>query len=544
MRPLTFSSAAVAVLLVLSVLAAAPFSVAFAQNTKPADCAKWEECRQFAIDARTAADYGRFLDFAWRAVQRGPANNAELMYLLARAQALGGRSSDALVTLGRLAARGAGEDALSEPDFDRARRLPGWPEVEAALTRIAKARVPESSTAPSTASTAAAPAAPVPAAPARVTPPSSSAPAAPAAAAAAALAAPLPAVAVPPPAPAATSEPLVAAPPKPAEPVAPAATAPAASATPAVVTPSAAAPTPASALKFDQRPSEEVSRFSTAPFVASALAYDAVSRRFLFGDVQGRRVVVVGEGSTKADNLVLAATAQFNDVTAFEIDAKRGDLWVASTAPNGYVGAIHRLQLISGRAVAMIESPTEFERVRLIDLAVAASGALLVLDAESPRVIGYRPGAKSLEERMALELEAPTSITTPGDDRVAYVAHRTGIARLDLQQRTVAAVTAPNGVDLTGFERIRWHRNGLIGVQRLSDGSRRIVEMPLTRGRVVSDAAVIETGLAGGPGAVLATVTGDDMYYLVTEESESPVSGERMLSMVVKRMHLPAAGVP
>ena len=61
----------------------------------------------------------------------------------------------------------------------------------------------------------------------------------------------------------------------------------------------------------------------------------------------------------------------------------------------------------------------------------------------------------------------------------------------------------------------------------------------------MSGATVIETGLPGGAGPVLATVTGDDMYYLVTEESESSTDpGIRVLNVVVKRMHLPAARTP
>ena len=107
------------------------------------------------------------------------------------------------------------------------------------------------------------------------------------------------------------------------------------------------------ALRFEPRPVEEVARFSAEPFVAGGLAYDAVSRRFLFGDALGRRVIVLGEGSDTTVDLIRAAGAQFHDVTSFEIDPKRGDLWVASTAPDGDTGAIHRLQLISGRALAI-----------------------------------------------------------------------------------------------------------------------------------------------------------------------------------------------
>jgi hypothetical protein len=249
-------------------------------------------------------------------------------------------------------------------------------------------------------------------------------------------------------------------------------------------------------LRFEPRPAEEVSHFSDEPFVASGLAYDAVSGRFLFGDAAGRRVIVVGEGSDTAVDLARAASADFHDVTAFEIDAKRGDLWVASTATDGGAGAIHRLQLISGRPIALIESPSEFQAVRLIDLAIAANGALLVLDAAAPRMIRLRAGGKTLEELMALDVVAPASIAAAGDDdRTAYVAHREGIVRLDLQLRSAAPVTAPDGIALRGFERIRWHRNALIGVQVLPDGSRHVVRLQLSRGRAVTDATVIDWGI-------------------------------------------------
>ena len=152
------------------------------------------------------------------------------------------------------------------------------------------------------------------------------------------------------------------------------------------------------ALRFEPRRAEEVARFSAEPFVAGGLAYDAVSRRFLFGDVLGRRVIVLGEGSDTTVDLVRAAGARFHDVTALEIDTKRGDLWVASTARDGGAGAIHRLQLVSGRAIAIIESPSEFQAVRLIDLAIAANGTILVLDGAAPRVIGLRSGTQTLED--------------------------------------------------------------------------------------------------------------------------------------------------
>ena len=410
------------------------------------DCADWQACRQLALDARARGEYERFHDLAWRTVQTGPANDLALLYLLARAQSLSGRPDDALVMLRRLADRGVVTDALTEKDFDRARQLRGWPELEALMNRVATvdaAPSPEPSIAP-----------------------------------------------VPP-------------------------------------------------LRVEPRVGAEVSRFSAAPFVVGGLAYDVASRRLLFGDVLGRRVIVVGEGSDTTADLVRAASAQFQDVTALEIDAKRGDLWVASTAPDGHRGSLHRLQLISGRPLAIVESPSELGAVRLVDLAIAGNGTILVLDSATPRVIGLRAGTKMLTRLMSLDIAAPASIAAADDGRTAYVAHRDGIVRLDLQMQTAAPITAPKGIVLAGFERIRWHRNALVGVQVLPDGSRQIVRLQLNQGRTVASAALLEASLSRDAGPILATVSGDDLYYLVTQQGVSePPPATGVMNIVVRRIRL------
>jgi hypothetical protein len=452
-----------------------------AQRPAP-ECSEWQECRRLALEARANEQFERFHDLAWRAVQTGPPNDPDLMYLLTRAQSLSGRPRDAVVMLRRLADRGIVTDAAREEDFDRARQLPEWPDLEQLIERVALAgAVPAESSVPP----AAAVAAPAPKPPSTVTPPR----------------------------PAATTSPAAA---------------------------TVAAPAVPNPLRFDPRPAEDVSRFSAEPFVASGLAYDAVSGRFLFGDAGGRRLITVGEGSSNAVDLVRAASAQFHDVTAFEIDVKRGDLWVASTATDGAAAAIHRLQLISGRPLALFESLSAASPTRLVDIAIEASGALLVLDAGAPRLIRLEPGGKALEELARLDVPAPASVAVAGDARVAYVAHRDGIVRYDLQQRSATPVTAPAGIVLGGFERIRWHRNAIVGVQTLADGTRHLVRLQLNRGRAVTEATAIGPSLGSEGGPTFATVLNDDAYYLVTQQADSPtMPGARVMNVVVRRVRLP-----
>jgi len=98
-----------------------------------AACADVADCRAQAQAAAARGDYEIFHDLAWRAVQKGPRNDTDLMNLLARAMALSGRYGDALVMLGRVADLGGSTDAVTSPDFALVRQLKEWPALEAKL---------------------------------------------------------------------------------------------------------------------------------------------------------------------------------------------------------------------------------------------------------------------------------------------------------------------------------------------------------------------------------------------------------------------------
>jgi hypothetical protein len=100
-------------------------------------------------------------------------------------------------------------------------------------------------------------------------------------------------------------------------------------------------------------------------------------------------------------------------------------------------------------------------------------------------------------------------------------------------------VTAPDGIGLGGFERIRRHRDALVGVQVLPDGSRRVVRLQLKGDRAVTDAVVIDASL-GDTGSTFVTVSGDDVYYLLTQPADSPTTpSAKVMTVVVKRIRLP-----
>jgi hypothetical protein len=265
-------------------------------------------------------------------------------------------------------------------------------------------------------------------------------------------------------------------------------------------------------------------RFHAADFQPAGLAYDAVSRRFILGDRSGQRLAVVDEFSHKLTTLAGAKGSGFGMLAALEIDSRDGTLWVASNTEDE--GRLHKLQLISARALASFEAPGDDDS-RFVDVALSPQGVVLVLDAPARRILRLRAAGKALQPAASLGEHRPLSIA-PAAGNLAYVAHESGLLRVDLASGQVASVSAAAGVSLDGLVRLRWHDRSLVGIQQAGRGHR-AVRLRLARdGRTVASLDVlddeIETADPTG-----ATVVGDTLYYLAP-------AGD--IGMVVRRVAL------
>jgi hypothetical protein len=426
------------------------FAAPAQETPATARCRTWQECRQLAGEAASRQDFETFHDLAWRAVQLGPKNDPALMYLVARAQSLSGRPNDAIVMLERLVTMGVPVDAATNEDFRRVRALPGWPALQA---RLAAAGEPAVAT-------------PAPAAP-KSDVRTAEKPAAPDALPKTAKAAPAP--------------------------------------TEGGTNVAPAAPVAAAA------PALAPFRFKTPRFTPAGLAYDAVSRRFVVGDRDGRKLAVVDEFSQRVANLAGAQTSGFGDIAALEIDPHEGNLWVVSS--EGSRTSLHKLQLISGRLLSAYPVPEHLAPVSLGDVAVAGAGVVLALDTAGHRLFRLAPRATAAAVAVTLPDTTPLSIA-PADNGVVYLATTAGLARVDLTTRKTVPVKGAKGVDLSGLTRIRWYRGALAGLQKTAGGAYRAVRIPLDGpGRTATAIEVLDPSVEiSNPTA--ATVVGGVLYYL------------------------------
>ncbi len=496
---------------VVALLVASFVPVVLVQGGAPAaplPCREWRDCQRQALEAAAQREFERFHDLAWRTVQTGPPRNPESMWLLARAQALSGRPHDALVMIQRLAEMGVAVDASGE-EFQRTRALAGWRDVE---RQIAGRRPTDRQPDPVPGTSASAPAA---------------APATAATVPAAAPAPPLPAA--PPPTPAAAragTRPL--APPAPAVgPVAPAAAA-AAAASPSRPAPVLVPGAPALAVPTQPAARSDAARFAAPRLVAGGLAFDTISQRFVIGDARERKLFVVGVGRSTPTDMVRAESAGFEDVAAVAIDDRRGDLWVAGAA-----GAVHRLQLVSGRPLRTYHTSPAAGVVRVVDLAIGPAGTVVALDAASNRLLSLGRDASELQATMPLGVTGVTSLVLE-DEGTALVTHADGIVRADLRSHTTTPVAAAAGVDLRGIDQLRGHRAALVGLQRTAGGPSRVVRFELNGSRRVRSATVIDADGPTLPGRAFLAVSDNELYYLTA----APPDAADVTPFVIRRLAL------
>ncbi len=275
---------------------------------------------------------------------------------------------------------------------------------------------------------------------------------------------------------------------------------------------------------------KEVARFPVPAFSAGGLAYDAVSRRFVIGNLPERKLTIVEEGTNRAATLSGDA-ARFLDVRALEIDRRQGDLWVISegarNGSDGTVSELHKLQLVSGRVLTIYTADASNGPSRFVDVAIGPGNGVLVLDGAGPGLMRPEKDGHTLARVMDLPAGTVTSLAPSDDGRTVYVAYGDRIARVDLPTRHVDRVIGGHAA-LEGFARLRWHKSALIGVQA-ADGRQRIVQLRLSReGSKVTSTRVLDVPETTVNVSAAIDLLQDEFYYLIPGASEAAIRRIRL----------------
>jgi hypothetical protein len=251
-----------------------------------------------------------------------------------------------------------------------------------------------------------------------------------------------------------------------------------------------------------------------APIQApAALAHDAVSARFVLADADSDLLRVVSETSGNATNLVTTGWSGGAVVTAVAIDRRTGNLWVAGSAEKQ--ASLYRLQLISGRLLETFSVADKIAEARFVAVAVGPNG-VFALDATHGRIFTIQRAGKTLDVLTRLPAEIkPTGLALSGS--MLYVAHTTGILRVDPVSKGRRALTASNAAEIADMHSLAWHDGALLGIRQGS--------APVTvRVRLNSTGTAATAVDVFGPAASHAAVLSGNAYYYLARASDAGLS--------------------
>jgi len=259
------------------------------------------------------------------------------------------------------------------------------------------------------------------------------------------------------------------------------------------------------------------------------VAYDPDTGAFYVGSTRKGKIVRVDRDGSVRDFVPPRAGGLWM-VIGMKVDAERRLLWVASSANGNLVdkgpsdpqsAGLFAFDLDSGRLVErhLLEGPGETHMLN--DLVLGPRGDVYVTHMlEEAAVYLLGQGSDRLERLVALDgLRGPNGIALSEDGRTLYVAHRTGIAAIDLASRRVRPVTAGGGANLLGIDGLYYHDHALVAIH---PARQLVVRYPLDgSGLQVSGFETIESSHPMFRVPTTGVVVGDTLFYIANAQFES-----------------------
>lgn len=262
-------------------------------------------------------------------------------------------------------------------------------------------------------------------------------------------------------------------------------------------------------------------RLADIRFIPEGIAYDPVARHFYIGSAAGRGIVRVSLSgretpfSRKDDGL--------QQVLGLAVDPKGRTLYAVNNSEPDKDGKrqcyVVRYDLASGKLVARYPAPGAG---MLNDLAIGPRGDLYVSDTVGGAVWHLPADAVSgatLERLLpAGSVHQANGIVVSSDGALLYLAHLTGIARIDVAGARLEQLAVPARETVAAIDGLYLHQGALFGVQNVTNPGR-ILRMPLKDDRTISAIETLQSH--HNPAFVqptTAAIANDALYVLGTTQ--------------------------
>ena len=264
--------------------------------------------------------------------------------------------------------------------------------------------------------------------------------------------------------------------------------------------------------------------------LAESLAFDASRNKLLVGSAREGKVYVVEDGG----KLTTLVSADENNgmwaVLDLAVDAKRGFLWVASTAvphfknydAQKHLGraGIFKFDLKTGKFIKHFLSPPaqNGQPFFLTAIALGNDGEVYVADGVNRAIYQVRDD----QFRRVLHLPMLTgisAITVSGDGKHLYMADpQLGIIGLELSTLKPFDVLVPPKLSLEGISSLNWYDGALIAAQA-GMVPKRVMRFDLSpEGTTITDVVPLEASHPQFGTLGSATIDGATLYLVANEQ--------------------------
>ncbi len=205
-------------------------------------------------------------------------------------------------------------------------------------------------------------------------------------------------------------------------------------------------------------------------FGPEGIAYDPASKDFFVGSITHKRIVRIN----RSGKLTPFVSSGLQQVLGLAVDAKRKLLYAVST--NAVANAKPAYNAVLGFDLKTGKQMAEYvisAAGQLNDVAVAPDGVLYISDSASGAVWRVAP----LDPTPATLVPAGATggcngLTLTPDGKTLYVAHSTGVVRVDTATGKRDKLTPPARQTIAAIDGLYWWRGDLIGIQNITNPGR------------------------------------------------------------------------
>ncbi|MCU7493109.1 MAG: TPR end-of-group domain-containing protein [Bacteroidota bacterium] len=258
--------------------------------------------------------------------------------------------------------------------------------------------------------------------------------------------------------------------------------------------------------------------------IPEGIAYDSKTGSFFLSSLYKAKILKISPDG-KTENFTSENQDGLWSVVGMKADAEKGLLYAASsftaTMKNADPGdqgraGIFKFDIASGKLVKKYIAPGNNHFFN--DLAFTKEGDIYVTDSQSPAVYFISKDTDSLKLYLNLAgFQYPNGIALSDDGQSLFVAHSSGILKVDLKKKTYSSVVAADNISLDFCDGMYFYKNSLIGVQ--NSNFNRIARFYLDNTlRRVTKMEVLE---ANNPDFIIpttGTIKGDELYFIATSQ--------------------------